>query len=135
MPQCEGLYSGVFDLCYFGYFYKPNLWFACGSPFTKTTEITKTTKKDEGSSESYKQGVERWIRGNHGNHGNDENDRNPGCKPRVPQTTGLEIPVYFDLLNQMGLCKFGLAGSCGGFSSSLCCFSYAGTGCTRPLSP
>ena len=22
----------------------PNLWFACGSPFTKTTEITKTTE-------------------------------------------------------------------------------------------
>ena len=22
----------------------PNLWFACGPPFTKTTEITKTTK-------------------------------------------------------------------------------------------
>ena len=32
------------------------------------------------------------IRGNHGNGGNDENHGNPGCKPRVPQTTGLEIP-------------------------------------------
>ena len=38
--------------------------------------------------------VECWINGNHGNHGNDENDGNPGCKPRVPQTTGLEIPRW-----------------------------------------
>ena len=28
---------------------------------------------------------------NYGNHGNDENHGNPGCKPRVPQSTGLEI--------------------------------------------
>ena len=49
-------------------------------------------ENDEDNSDSYKQGVECWIRGNHGHHGNDENHRNPGCKPRVPQTTGLEIP-------------------------------------------
>ena len=47
---------------------------------------------DEDNSDSYKQGVECWIRGNHGSHENDENHENPGCKPRVPQTTGLEIP-------------------------------------------
>ena len=35
---------------------------------------------------------ECWIRGNHGNHENDETRENPGCKARVPQTTGLEIP-------------------------------------------
>ena len=44
--------------------------------------------------DSYKQGVECWIRGNHGNHENDENHGNPGCKPRDPQTTGLEIPDF-----------------------------------------
>ena len=49
-------------------------------------------ENDEDNSDSYKQEVECWIRGNHGNHGNDENHGNPGCKPRVPQTTGLEIP-------------------------------------------
>ena len=49
-------------------------------------------ENDEDNLDSYKQGVECWIRGNHGNHGNDENHGNPECKPRVPQTTGLEIP-------------------------------------------
>ena len=29
-------------------------------------------ENDEDNSDSYKQGVECWIRGNHGNHGNDE---------------------------------------------------------------
>ena len=29
--------------------------------------------------------------GNHGSQENDENHGNPGCKPRVPQTTDLEI--------------------------------------------
>ena len=46
-------------------------------------------ENDEDNSDSYKQGVECWI---HGNRGNEENHRNPGCKPRAPQTTGLEIP-------------------------------------------
>ena len=49
-------------------------------------------ENDENDSDSYKQGVECWIRGNHGNHENDENHENPGCKPWVPQTIGLEIP-------------------------------------------
>ena len=48
-------------------------------------------KKDEDNSDSYKQGVECWVCGNHGNHV-DENHGKPECKPRVPQTTGLEIP-------------------------------------------
>ena len=38
---------------------------------------------DEDNSDSYKQGVERWISGNHGNHRNDENPRESGV-----QTTG-----------------------------------------------
>ena len=49
-------------------------------------------ENDEDNLDSYEQGVECWIRGNHGNHGNVENHGNPGCKPRVPQTTALEIP-------------------------------------------
>ena len=52
-------------------------------------------ENDEDNSDSYKQGVECWIRRNHGNHENDENHGNPGCKPRVPQSTGLEIPDFF----------------------------------------
>ena len=54
-------------------------------------------ENDEDNSDSCQQGVECWIRGNHGNHENDENHENPGCKPRVPQTTGLETPdsVFF----------------------------------------
>ena len=47
---------------------------------------------DEDNSDSYKQGVECCIGRNHGNHGNDENHGIPECKPRVHQTTGLEIP-------------------------------------------
>ena len=49
-------------------------------------------ENDEDNSDSYKQGVEYWIRENHGNNENDENHENPGCKSRVPQTTSLEIP-------------------------------------------
>ena len=52
----------------------------------------KSRKNDKDNSDGYKQGVECRISGNHGNHGNDENQGNPGCKPRVPQRTGLEIP-------------------------------------------
>ena len=36
----------------------------------------------------------RVISGNHGNHGHDKNHGNPGCKTRVPQTTGLHIPEW-----------------------------------------
>ena len=57
------------------------------------TEITKTTKATK-TSDSYKQGVECWIRGKHGNHENYENHGNPGCKSRAPQTTGLETHEY-----------------------------------------
>ena len=51
----------------------------------------------------WKQGAGCWVNGNHRNHGNEENHGNPGCKPRVPQATGLEIPelcgnTYFCLL-------------------------------------
>ena len=74
-----------------------NLWFAkpmvcVRVVFHENDGNHGNDENDEDSSDSYKQGVERWIRGNHGNHENDENHRNPGCKPRVPQTTGLETP-------------------------------------------
>ena len=65
-------------------------------------------ENDKDNSDSYKQGVECWIRGNHGNHENDENHENPGCKPRVPQTIGLEIPdsgAGNDCANFMGAWK------------------------------
>ena len=52
----------------------------------------RKSRKRRSNSYNYKQGVECWICRNHGNHGNDENHGNLGCKPRVPQTTGLEIP-------------------------------------------
>ena len=75
----------------------PNLWF--GKPMVcvrvachENDGHHENDENDKGNSDSYKQGVECWIHGNHGNHGNYENHGSPGCKPRVPQTTGLEIP-------------------------------------------
>ena len=79
-----------------------NLWF--GKPmvcvrvaFHENDGNHENDENDEDNSDSYKQGIECWIRGNHGNHENDENHWNPGCKPRVPQTTGLEIPERMGL--------------------------------------
>ena len=37
---------------------------------------------------------------NHGNHGIDENHEDPGCKPRVPRTAGLEMPEFGGLKNR-----------------------------------
>ena len=79
-----------------------NLWFAKPMVWVRVAFLKgfhekdgnhENDENDEDNSDSYKQGVECWIRGNHGNHDNDENHENPGCKPRVPQTTGLEIPA------------------------------------------
>ena len=73
-----------------------NLWFRKPMVWVRVAfhENDGNHENDEDNSDSYKQGVECWIRGNHGNHENDENHGNPGCKPRVPQTTGLEIPSF-----------------------------------------
>ena len=60
----------------------------------KTAETHEHDENDEDNSDGYKQGAERWVRGNHGNRKNDKNHRNPGCKPQVPQTTGLEYPTF-----------------------------------------
>ena len=51
--------------------------------------MTKTTKPTQTATNK---GVEYLTGGVHGNHGNDENHENPRCKPRVPQTMGLEMP-------------------------------------------
>ena len=52
----------------------------------KTTKTTQTaTNKDLSA------GLAEIM----GNHGNDEHRGNLGCKPRGPQTTGLEIPEKF----------------------------------------
>ena len=84
-----------------------NLWF--GKPmvcvrvaFHENDGNHKNDENDEDNSDSYKQGVECWIRGNHGNHENDENHGNPGCKPRVPQTTGLEVPDFSVQCHSLG---------------------------------
>ena len=73
-----------------------NLWFArpmvcVRVAFHENDGNHENDDNDKDNSDSYKRGVECWISGNHGNHGNDENHGNPRCKPRVPQTTGLEI--------------------------------------------
>ena len=52
----------------------------------------KDKTNDEHNSDSYKQGAECSIGGSHENHENGENHGNPGCKARVPQTMGLEMP-------------------------------------------
>ena len=77
------------------WFAKPMVWVRVA--FHENDGNHENDENDEDNSDSYKQGVESWIRGNHGNHENDENHGNSGCKPRVPQTTGLEIPEKFDL--------------------------------------
>ena len=73
---------------------------ACWSPFTTTME---RHGNDEDNSDSYKGGVECWIRNNHANHGNDDNHGNPGWKPGVPQTMGLEMPEIWD--HQKKICS------------------------------
>ena len=82
---------------------KPMFCQTCGLRGGRLPRKDGTRENDENdkdASDSYKQRVECWTSGNHGNHGNVENYRNPGCKPRVPQTTGLEI-----LCRQRGACR------------------------------
>ena len=55
---------------------------------TKTTKTTQTATNKELSAGSAE------ITENHKNHEKDENHENLGCKPRVPQATGLEIPEH-----------------------------------------
>ena len=89
-----------------------NLWFAkpmvcMRVAFHENDGNYENGENDEDNSDSYKQRVECWINGNHENHGNDESRGNQGCKPRVPQTTGLEIPDIsppFSVLHPKVLC-------------------------------
>ena len=66
----------------------PNLWLACGSPFTKTTEITQRTKTTNTAQTATNKALRAGLSRNHGNHEHDENYGKQGCKPRAPQTTG-----------------------------------------------
>ena len=62
-------------------------------------------ENNEDNPDSYKQGVECWIRGNHGNHENDENPtRIQGAKHRFPKPrvflqTPLVNPLVFTLVD------------------------------------
>ena len=75
------------------WFAKPMVWVRVA--FHENDGNHENDENDEDNSDSYKQGVECWIRENRGNHENYENHENPGCKPRVPQITGLEIPEFW----------------------------------------
>ena len=65
-----------------------NLWFAkpvvCTQiSFHENSGNHENDENDQDNSDSYKQGVECWISGNHSKHGNAENHGNLACKPRV----------------------------------------------------
>ena len=53
------------------WFAKPMVWVRVA--FHENDGNHENDENDEDNSDSYKQGVECWIRGNHGNHENDEN--------------------------------------------------------------
>ena len=99
------------------WFAKPMVWVRVA--FHENDGNHENDENDEDNSDSYKQGVECWIRGNHGNHENDENHENPGCKPRVPQTTGLEIT---DLLKRSSPYFYRVFCPGTGFSKSIFAF-------------
>ena len=93
----RGIYANIFpdeffERGFFGGFFVTlfrvflNLWF--GKPmvcvrvaFHENDGNHENDENDEDNSDSYKQALECWIRGNHGNHENDENHGNPWCKP------------------------------------------------------
>ena len=62
------------------------MWVACHEHAPKKAKKKKheTDEDDEDNSDSYKQGVECWIRGESRNHGNDENHGNPCAKHGLP---------------------------------------------------
>ena len=76
-----------------------NLWFAKPMVHMRVAfhENDGNHENDEDNPDSYKRGAECWTSGNHGNRGSHEkpcDSRVQSCKPRVPQTTGLEIPEF-----------------------------------------
>ena len=56
--------------------------------FNENDRHHHSDEDDKDNSDSYNQGVECRISGNHGNHENDENPENLECKPRVPPNNG-----------------------------------------------
>ena len=58
-------------------------------------ENDENDENDKDNSDSCKQGVECSVSRNHGSHESEENHENRGCKPRVRQATGLEIPERY----------------------------------------
>ena len=73
-----------------------NLWFAKHMVCMRVPfhENDGNHENDEDHSDSYKQGGGEFrISGNHGNHRNGENNGDPGCKPQVHQTTGLQTSI------------------------------------------
>ena len=71
-------------------------------------------ENDDDNSDSYKQGVECWISKNHRNHGNEKNHGNPGAKPRIPHTAGLEMPEQEETLSERGASLGAFIGSADG---------------------
>ena len=74
-----------------------NLWFAkpmvCVRViFHENDGNHENDENDEDNSDSYKEGVECWIRGKSRKPRKWRKPTQSGCKPRVPQTTGLQIP-------------------------------------------
>ena len=67
-----------------------NLWFGkrmvcLQVTFHENDGNHKTDENDEDTSDSYQQGVECRINGNHGNHGNDENHGIEGANHGFPK--------------------------------------------------
>ena len=62
--------------------------------FHKNDGNHENDENDEDNSDGYEEGVECWIRLVEitGTTEMTKAHGNPGCKPRVPQATGLEIP-------------------------------------------
>ena len=74
-----------FDKIKAGEFVPNNLWFACGPPLTKTTEITKTTEKTKTTLTTANQELSAGL-AEIGNHENDETTGIWGANHRFPKT-------------------------------------------------
>ena len=82
---------------------KPMVCQTCGlhaGQIHKNDDNHENDENDKDSLDSHKQGVECWIRGK---LWNDEHHGNPGCKPRAPQTKGLQIHDQRPLNNVLAI--------------------------------
>ena len=66
----------------------PNVWFACGSPFTKTTRTTKTTQT--ATNKDLTPGFAEKCE----NHRSDQNPRKSRVQTTGSPSNGLEIPEF-----------------------------------------